>query len=62
MGKLSMELYLNTLVERYAIADKREKGEILDELCSASGYHKKPGFLEADTVAHCGTSLAGSFV
>ncbi len=21
-----------------------------------------PGFLEADTVAHCGTSLAGSFV
>ena len=22
----------------------------------------KPGFLEADTVAHCGTSLAGSFV
>ena len=23
---------------------------------------EKPGFLEADTVAHCGTSLAGSFV
>lgn len=22
----------------------------------------RPGFLEADTVAHCGTSLAGNFV
>lgn len=23
---------------------------------------QKPGYLEADTVAHCGTSIAGSFV
>lgn len=23
---------------------------------------KEPGFIEADTVAHCGTSLAGEFV
>jgi len=23
---------------------------------------RQPGYLEADTVAHCGTSVAGSFV
>jgi hypothetical protein len=26
---------------RYKMANKRQKGELLDELCAASGYHKK---------------------
>jgi len=30
------------------------QGEVWDE--------KRPGFLEADSVAHCGSSLAGNFV
>lgn len=41
MGKLSMELYLKNLSKRYRAAGKREKGIILQELCEASGYHKK---------------------
>ena len=41
MGKLSMELYLKNLSKRYRTAGKREKGIILQELCEASGYHKK---------------------
>lgn len=41
MGKLSMELYLKNLSKRYKAASKREKGSILQELCEASGYHKK---------------------
>lgn len=41
MGKLSMDLYLDNMLKRYRTANKREKGELLDELCAASGYHKK---------------------
>ncbi len=41
MGKLSMDLYLNSLSKRYNAASKREKGIILAELCESSGYHKK---------------------
>lgn len=41
MGKLSMELYLQNLSKRYKLANKHEKGEIIKELCEASGYHRK---------------------
>ena len=41
MGKLSMDLYLISLSKRYKTANKREKGFILNELCEASGFHKK---------------------
>jgi hypothetical protein len=41
MGKLSMDLYLDNMLKRYRAANKRQKGELLDELCGASGYHKK---------------------
>ena len=41
MGKLSMDLYLNNIIKRYRTAKRREKSEILNELCAASGYHKK---------------------
>lgn len=41
MGKLSMTLYLDNMLKRYKTANKRQKGELLDELCAASGYHKK---------------------
>ncbi len=42
MGKLSMDLYLDNMLKRYRTANKRRKGELLDELCAASGYHKNP--------------------
>jgi hypothetical protein len=41
MGKLSMDLYLDNMLKRYKSANRRQKGELLDELCAASGYHKK---------------------
>jgi hypothetical protein len=41
MGKLLMDLYLDNMLKRYKSANKRQKGEILDELCAASDYHKK---------------------
>lgn len=41
MGKLSMELYLEQIRKKYKKAKKREKSEILEELCGISGYHKK---------------------
>lgn len=41
VGKLSMELYLNSLSKRYKTANKHEKGKILNELCESSGFHKK---------------------
>lgn len=41
MGKLSMDLYLDNMLKRYKSANRRRKGELLDELCAASGYHKK---------------------
>ena len=40
MGKLSVELYLNSLSKRYRSANKTEKSEILNELCESSGFHK----------------------
>jgi hypothetical protein len=41
MAKLSMDLYLDNMLKRYKSANKRQKGELLDELCAVSGYHKK---------------------
>lgn len=41
MGKLSMDLYLDNMIKRYKSANRRQKGELLEELCAASGYHKK---------------------
>jgi len=41
MGKLSMDLYLSNIIKKYKTANKRQKGEILAELCTVSGYHKK---------------------
>jgi hypothetical protein len=41
MGKLSMELYLKNLSKRYRAANKVTKGIILQELCEASGFHRK---------------------
>lgn len=41
MGKLSMDLYLDNLLKKYKSANRRQKGELLEELCSVSGYHKK---------------------
>ncbi|MDI1352068.1 MAG: hypothetical protein PSV35_04750 [bacterium] len=41
MGKLSIDLYLDTMLKRYRSANKRQKSELLEELCAASGYHKK---------------------
>lgn len=36
MRKLSMELYLKSLLKRYKSSNKREKGNVLQELCEAS--------------------------
>lgn len=36
-----MELYLEQMRKKYKKAKKHEKGLLLDELCSISGYHKK---------------------
>lgn len=41
MEKLAMELYLDNMLKRYRSANRRQKGELLDELCAASVYHKK---------------------
>lgn len=41
MGKLSMELYLDTIAKKYKTATRQQKSEILEELCAVSGYHKK---------------------
>jgi|GEM_PF-4577590 len=41
MGKLSMDLYLDNIAKKYKAANRRQKGEILEELCAISGYHKK---------------------
>lgn len=37
MGKLSMDLYLEHMLKRYKSANKHQKGELLNELCAASG-------------------------
>ena len=36
-----MDLYLDTLLKRYKAANRKGKSAILNELCEASGYHKK---------------------
>jgi hypothetical protein len=41
MGKLSMELYLDTMAKKYKTSTRRQKSEILEEFCAVSGYHKK---------------------
>ena len=41
MGRLSMELYIKQLSTRYRQATKKEKGLMLDEFCSTSGYSRK---------------------
>ena len=41
MGKLSMDLYLDNMIKKYRSSNRRKKGEILEELCAISGYHKK---------------------
>lgn len=41
MGKLSMDLYLDNVRKKYKKARKKEKGEIIAEVCAISGFHKK---------------------
>lgn len=41
MGKHSMDLYLDNIIRKYKTANRRQKGEILEELRIISGYHKK---------------------
>ncbi|HAT8859965.1 TPA: hypothetical protein JBE16_15640 [Legionella pneumophila subsp. pneumophila] len=40
-GKLSIDLYLDNNIRRYHAATWKEKSTILNELYTASGYHKK---------------------
>ena len=41
MGRLTMNLYLYTMKERYKAAGKALKSRILDEFCATSGYNRK---------------------
>lgn len=41
MGKLSMDLYLDNVRKKYKKACRKEKSEIIAELCAISGFHKK---------------------
>ena len=41
MGTLSMDLYLDNVRKKYKKARKKEKGEIIAEVCAISGFHKK---------------------
>ena len=41
MGKLSMDLYLDNVRKKYKKARRKEKSEIIAEICSISGFHKK---------------------
>lgn len=41
MGKLSMDLYLDSVIKKYRSANRQQKSAILEELCAISGYHKK---------------------
>ena len=41
MGKLSIDLYLDNVRKKYKKARKKEKGEIIAEVCAISGFHKK---------------------
>ncbi len=36
-----MDLYLDNIIKKYKVANRRQKSEILEELCTVSGYHKK---------------------
>ncbi len=41
MGKLSMDLYLGNVSKKYKKAHRKEKSEIIAEICSISGFRKK---------------------
>ena len=41
MGKLSMDLYLENARKKYKNARRKEKSEIIAEVCAISGFHKK---------------------
>ena len=41
MGKLSMDLYLENVRKKYKNARRKEKSEIIAEVCAISGFHKK---------------------
>ena len=41
MGKKERQAYLKAIRERYAKADRAEKGKILDEFCAVCGYARK---------------------
>lgn len=41
MGKLSMDLYLDNVRKKYKNARRKEKSEIIAEVCAISGFHKK---------------------
>src|SRR5688572_25452334 len=42
MTRASVREYAAALRGRYAAADRREKGVILDEFCRVTGYRRKP--------------------
>lgn len=41
MTRLARQKYAAALRERYGIADKKEKGRILDEFCRLTQCHRK---------------------
>lgn len=41
MGKMTMNLYLNSLKSRYLKGNRKTKKAILDEFCASSGYNRK---------------------
>ncbi len=41
MGKLSMDLYLDNVRKKYKNSRRKEKSEIIAEVCAISGFHKK---------------------
>jgi len=41
MGKLSMDLYLDNVRKKYKKARRKEKSEIIAEVCAISGFQKK---------------------
>ena len=41
MGKLSMDLYLDNVRNKYKKACRKEKSAIIAEVCAISGFHKK---------------------
>ena len=41
MGKLSMDLFLDNVRKKYKNARRKEKSEIIAEVCAISGFHEK---------------------